>query len=216
MSKAMPSIQKYMTMQPHTIKASRTVAEAQKEMSALKVRHLPVVDDAGRLTGILSDRDIKLAVSLVGSNPGNMTVANICHAHPYEVSPTDALDEVAKEMAEKRYGIPVSRAHVENFYTDELFDIVVLRHILEHIADPVPLLSKINTLLKPSGLLLIVIPNINCIGRYVFKENWEWVLPWHLHFYAPKTLTRLLEKTGYKKLRIYQTPSPLWYPHTLN
>ncbi len=91
-----------------------------------------------------------------------------------------------------------------------------MRHLLEHIENPRAMLTKVSEFLKPQGILLIVIPNINCIGRFIFRENWEWVLPWHLHFYTPKTLSRLLIDCGYTKLQIYQTPSPLWYPHTLN
>lgn len=34
--------------------------------------------------------------------------------------------------------------------------------------------------------------------------------------YTPTTLSRLLAKSGFEKLKVYQMPSPLWYPHTLN
>lgn len=120
------------------------------------------------------------------------------------------------DIARKTYGISVVHNHIEHFKPTEKFDVIIMRHLLEHIADPVSTLTAVKSFLKPNGILLIVIPNINCIGRYIFQENWEWVLPWHLHFYTPKTLRRLLEKTGYQKLKIYQMPSPLWYPHTLN
>jgi len=120
------------------------------------------------------------------------------------------------DIARKTYGISVVHDHIEHFKPAEKFDVIIMRHLLEHIEDPVSTLTVVRSFLKPNGILLIVIPNINCIGRYIFKENWEWVLPWHLHFYTPTTLRRLLEKTGYQKLKIYQMPSPLWYPHTLN
>jgi len=125
---------------------------------------------------------------------------------------------VRSEVAKNKYGLEVITEHFENFSkaTYEHFDIIILRHLLEHIDRPKEFLEKVRAILKSQGILLIVIPNINCMGRFVFRENWEWVLPWHLHFYTPKTLTRLLEDTGYRKLKIYQMPSPLWYPHTLN
>lgn len=123
---------------------------------------------------------------------------------------------VRSKIAKEKYHLDVYPDHLENFKTDQLFDVIIMRHLFEHIEDPVAMLKKIKKFLKPNGILLIVIPNIACIGRYVFRENWEWVLPWHLHFYTPKTLSRLLTKTGFIKIEIYQTPSPLWYPHTLN
>ena len=120
------------------------------------------------------------------------------------------------QMARDTYHIPVSNEHIENFVTEELFDVVVMRHLLEHIENPITMIQKVRSFLKPNGLLVIVIPNINCIGRYIFKENWEWILPWHLHFYSPETLERLLVKCGFSRLKIYQMPSPLWYPLALN
>ncbi len=120
------------------------------------------------------------------------------------------------DIARKTYGISIVHDHIEHFKPSEKFDVIIMRHLLEHIENPVFTLIAVKSFLKPNGISLIIIPNINCIGRYIFKENWEWVLPWHLHFYTPRTLRRLLEKTGYQKLKTYQMPSPLWYPHTLN
>jgi len=41
-----------------TVKASETITSAHAEMQVGVIRHLPVVDDRGRLVGVLSDRDI--------------------------------------------------------------------------------------------------------------------------------------------------------------
>ena len=46
-----------------TVNASETLAEAHIEMEVRVVRHLPVVDDQGRLVGVLSDRDILRALA---------------------------------------------------------------------------------------------------------------------------------------------------------
>lgn len=119
------------------------------------------------------------------------------------------------KLAQEKYGIEIYHAHIERFEPKEKFDLVIMRHLLEHIKDPQELLSKIHSFLHKDGLLLVVIPNINSLGRYLFREHFAWVLPWHLHFYNPKTLTMLLEKNGYKKMKIYQMPSPLWYPEML-
>ncbi len=41
-----------------TMKASETITSAHAEMEVGVIRHLPVVDDRGRLVGVLSDRDV--------------------------------------------------------------------------------------------------------------------------------------------------------------
>ena len=103
MSKPEPQVQKFMTTQPYSIDAGKTVAEAQAEMDRHGIRHLPVMED-GKLTGIISDRDIKLVTSLVDSEPALLRVKDICQEHPYIVDPQTHLGEVAGTMAEKRYG----------------------------------------------------------------------------------------------------------------
>ena len=46
-----------------TVMDTTTVSEAQRRMRDSAVRHLPVVDERGRLIGILSDRDLLGALS---------------------------------------------------------------------------------------------------------------------------------------------------------
>jgi len=68
MSKSIPLIQKYMTTTPHSVGRDQPLAMAQTLMSQHKIRHLPVMSD-GQLVGILSDRNLKLAMSLKGVDP---------------------------------------------------------------------------------------------------------------------------------------------------
>lgn len=119
------------------------------------------------------------------------------------------------EFAKDNYNVNVINGHLADLEIHKEFDVIVLRHVLEHIEDPGDFLRQLNAHLKQGGLILITIPNINSIGRYIFKENWEWVLPWHLHFFYPKTLKALIEKMGYECVKLYQMPSPLWYPSSL-
>ncbi len=104
MSKAEPTIQKFMTYQPQSIGQDKTVQEAQKVMKESQIRHLPVTGENGKLLGIVSDRDVKMALGLVDANPKLLLVKDICHDHPYQVSPEAPLHEVAEEMATHRYG----------------------------------------------------------------------------------------------------------------
>ncbi len=53
-------IQNVMTPSPVSISPGEPVDVAKSIMANLKVRHLPVVDDEGRLIGIVSIRDIEL------------------------------------------------------------------------------------------------------------------------------------------------------------
>lgn len=116
-----------------------------------------------------------------------------------------------RSMAEERYGIPVIGEFLENANIEERFNVVILRHIVEHFADPKELVKKASSLVTPGGLLLVVIPNIRCFGRYIFDTNWTWVLPWHCNFFSPHSLNRLIEQIGFRTVKTWQSPSPMYY-----
>lgn len=101
--KQMPQIQKFMTMMPNTIGADISVDKAEALMREQGFRHLPVLN-GGKLVGVLTDRDIKLAASFASEA---MTVADVMVPDPYVVRPEAAMDQVAIEMAERKLGSAV-------------------------------------------------------------------------------------------------------------
>lgn len=106
MSKAAPTIQKYMTCNPIVIQADETLLHSQNIMEDQGIRHLPVMD--GELVfGILSDRDLKLAAGLLDMPLEKIKVEDICQTHLYTANPDAALDSVVSEMAEHHYGSAV-------------------------------------------------------------------------------------------------------------
>ena len=99
-------VEEFMTAQAHTIRAGESLDKAQEHMSRFGVRHLPVLD-GGKLRGILSDRDIKTAMTFKGANLKQMTVEDACTQEAYVTHPDSLLQKVAIEMAERRYGSAV-------------------------------------------------------------------------------------------------------------
>ncbi len=106
MSKPIPTIQKFMTTQPHSIGREQTMAVAHKMMRDHKFRHLPVLE-AGRLVGILSDRDLHLVESLKDVDPESVLVEDAMSESVYAVEPDAPVDTVVTKMAENKYGCAV-------------------------------------------------------------------------------------------------------------
>jgi acetoin utilization protein AcuB len=134
MGKSEPTVQKYMTCQPHSVEEATSVADVQKLMSGLSIRHLPVLRD-GKIVGIVSDRDVKNALGLLGASPEKLIVRNIEHESPYQVSPDALLHQVTGEMAEHHYGcaIVVQNGKLVGIFTTvdacrALSDILQQRH----------------------------------------------------------------------------------------
>src|SRR5262245_8811848 len=95
-----------MTTQPHTIGSDQSIAKAAEFMSEYRIRHLPVLR-GGRLLGVLSDRDIKLIESFRDVDASKTSVEEAMTELPYTVDPETPLDEVARTMAEKKFGSAV-------------------------------------------------------------------------------------------------------------
>ena len=106
MSKPIPTIQKFMTTQPHSIGREQTMAQAHRMMREHRFRHLPVLT-GGRLVGLLSDRDLNLIETLRDVDPTKVLVEDAMTSDPYTVSPDAPLDEVVATMAEHKYGCAV-------------------------------------------------------------------------------------------------------------
>jgi len=75
--------------------------------------------------------------------------------------------ELSSDMAEfvhQRVGVEVQVADFMKMEPDPddlgRYDLVVLRHVLEHLPDSILAMSKISHLLKPGGCLLLEVPNI--------------------------------------------------------
>ncbi len=104
--KQMPKIEKVMTMMPHTIGRELDMKTAIDMMREHRIRHLPVLD-GGKLVGVITDRDIKVASSFEGSD--ELKVEDVMMPDPYCVNHDAALDTVVEEMAEHKYGCVVVR-----------------------------------------------------------------------------------------------------------
>ncbi len=101
--KTIPEISKYMTTVPMTIGPHITLAEAQRIMHEMHIRHLPVLD-GGKIIGVVSERDLKTFAGLKGVDFKTETVAQAATLDPFTVQADVKLDYVCSQMAENKYG----------------------------------------------------------------------------------------------------------------
>lgn len=103
--KPTPHIVTIMTPLPHTIEAGRSIHEAKAIMDSEAIRHLPVTSE-GRLVGMLSERDLKLAfaIAATGDIGESLNVGDVCNLEAYVVEHSTPVDQVMMHMAENRLG----------------------------------------------------------------------------------------------------------------
>jgi acetoin utilization protein AcuB len=106
---SIPTISKFMTRSPHSIGLEQSLATAHEMMREHHIRHLPVLH-GGRLVGMVTERDARLVES-VTADASAVTVEEAMSQAVYVVAPDASLADVAREMAEHKYGSAVVMDH---------------------------------------------------------------------------------------------------------
>ena len=98
------------------------------------------------------------------------------------------------------HGIRIIRGTFEQADLPEgAWDVITLWDVLEHLYDPRTALQRIRRLLKPGGILVIRVPNMESRDARLFGRAWAGLdAPRHLYVFRLSTLQTLLEKTGYR------------------
>jgi SAM-dependent methyltransferase len=79
----------------------------------------------------------------------------------------------------------------------EPFDVITLFDVIEHVIDPVPLLSMLASLLKPEGELWILTGDAESLPARLFGARWWYVsFGEHVVFYRLANLEAVLGKVG--------------------
>lgn len=89
------------------------------------------------------------------------------------------------------------------------FGTVLAMHVLEHDDDAVGLLGRIARMARPGGIVVLEVPNIDCVWTRVFGQAWDaWYLPFHrTHFSAP-SLRGLVERAGLSVIGLHSVSVP--------
>lgn len=94
----------------------------------------------------------------------------------------------------------------EQKYPDNHFDSIIMSHVIEHVHEPLNILSESKRILKPGGQLTIATPNSKSLGHMLFKDSWRGLEPpRHLHVFSPESLNYLTQKAGFNKIRLFTT-----------
>jgi CBS domain-containing protein len=83
-------------------KAGTNVGSAVQLMWENDCGILPVTDDSGKLTGVVTDRDICIAMGTRNRMPGDITVGEIATNKVHSCKPEDDIHEALHTMGEKQ------------------------------------------------------------------------------------------------------------------
>ncbi len=117
------------------------------------------------------------------------------------------IDPVAAQYVREKWAIDVHLGSLETMtLPQEKYDVIIMSHVIEHVHDPVALLSACCNLLRKNGLLVLLTPNAESYGHLKFGEGWRGLEPpRHLHLFACDTLNQVSQKAGFSHQRCWTT-----------
>ncbi len=130
--------------------------------------------------------------------------------------------EHAATFAKKHYSLQYK--NLSQLKTSS-FDVIRLSHVLEHVPEPRALLQRLHDLLKPSGILMVLVPNREPLLQYLVnrfrrlltsKPKLAGAIYPHMHVLGFSTLSlkNLIEPIGFSALQIktISMGDPTYYP----
>ncbi len=108
------------------------------------------------------------------------------------------ISSSAVEAAKQTYGPYYVCADVNVFpaTTDERFDIIVMTEVVEHLEEPLAVLSSLRALLKPGGVALVSTPSKDFLPQSaVWRTDNP---PVHLAWYSKTSLREMARRTQFR------------------
>ena len=89
------------------------------------------------------------------------------------------------------YGIDTFKGHTQKY------DLIILRHVLEHTHYPVELLRNLGERLTPNGTIYVEVPNLESGCAKVFREYWRgYYVPRHIFHFTGDSLAQVINSAG--------------------
>lgn len=151
------------------------------------MRHLPLRPEGGRLLDL---------------GCGNGAFLLRARSAGWQTLGVD-FDAQAIKAAEK-LGLDVRLGGVEVLDPAvEQFDVITMSHVIEHVHDPVGVLTTCASLLRPGGVLWLDTPNICSVGHEEFGRHWRGLEPpRHLVIFSPAAMKKALADAGFSQVRL--------------
>jgi len=133
--------------------------------------------DVGAATGILLDEARQRGWDVAGIEPSIWAV----------------------RTAQDQYGLSLLTGYFEEAAIEKnSYDAVTMVDIIEHTPLPFKALAKARDILKPSGVLCLVTPDINSPAARLAGRRWWHYRPGHLAFFSSRSLDAILKRAGFK------------------
>ena len=89
-------------------------------------------------------------------------------------------------------------------YQDGAFNVVIIKHIVEHLPDPAKAINEIGRVTEKDGILILATPNLGSLLKPWKGDRWiGYQDPTHISLKEPEEWLRLIEAAGFEFIRVF-------------
>lgn len=141
-------------------------------------------------------KNSKLQFLDFGTGSGRYAVAAASVSSDAKVYAMDFQDDSPEIINNSKLG-NIKYISYDTFIHDKnTYDIIFIRHVLEHMHKPRKFLQHISEKLEPNGFLYIETPNLDSgYTRFFGGFSKLWYVPRHIHHFTKKSLTDIINNS---------------------
>jgi 2-polyprenyl-3-methyl-5-hydroxy-6-metoxy-1,4-benzoquinol methylase len=157
----------------------------------------------GHISFIVRAAGNRTGLDLLDVGCGSGTLPGLLKQRGFQPVGVDFSAEAAR-VAETENGVRVFVGSLEQAkFPDECFDMVTLFHVMEHVSEPRGVLAEVSRVLKPDGVIVLQVPNIDSWQFKAFGAKWYGLdIPRHVIDYSRQSILKLLEDSGFVVRRV--------------
>ena len=89
-------------------------------------------------------------------------------------------------------------------YKNGAFNVVIIKHIVEHLPDPAKAINEIGRVTEKDGILILATPNLGSLLKPWKGDKWiGYQDPTHISLKEPEEWLRLIQDVGFKFIRVF-------------
>ena len=105
------------------------------------------------------------------------------------------LSKHAAEYSRNIFNLNIANEHLDEFLNKEnLFDVIIMCDVIEHLDNPFEIIKKIEKNLKPDGIFIFSTMNMDSLVPKIMRGKYFWIMPQHKFYFTNSTLRYFLKK----------------------
>ena len=89
-------------------------------------------------------------------------------------------------------------------FDDGAFDVVIIKHIVEHLPNPEEAIAEIGRVTAPGGILILATPNLDSLLKPRKGDSWiGYQDPTHISLHPPATWLSWIKNSGFNLKRVF-------------